>query len=428
VKTPAIYHDYAKFTALPVTLRDDSFEVISKPGLPHWNSLLPSEELLADALWHAPHSPPEAARVLLLGCRHGALAVHLARHLSSSAICYLADSNNLALECTRRSLAHNHLAIPPILPSLAFSHPLAAQQTGLANPPAQQLFDMILMLPPRGRILSRAWLALAFERLDRNGKLYLAGANDEGIQATIQDAAALFGACTTLSYRKGSRVALAIRNEIAPPPPWLDLPGVRPGTFHAQEILLEHGERMHIHSLPGIFSYEHLDPGSALLLAHSPRFLAGLPADARIVDAGCGYGILGMAVARQMPAAQVSLVDIDLAAILCTRLNLHLNAIVNAEAFPSDLLDACANQRYHLILSNPPFHAGKQVRYDMSQALIAQAQALLCPGGALVLVANRFIRYEKIMNTYFDHVETLAETGQFHLLRASNRVRSKKLK
>lgn len=410
--------DYTKYTVLSFPVGRQVLRVISKPGLPDWNSLLPAESLLMETV-----QPAADSQAVLLGCHHGALAVHLSAQITSRWQLTVADTDWLALECTRRSLALNQSAHLTIQSSLD----LLSGLSGTSGPStlAGQV-DTLVMLPPRGRVLGRTWLALSADLLKPGGQLYLAGANEEGIQSLIKDAESLFGACRVLAYRKGSRVALSVRPAECLSPAWLAEPGMKPGTYHVQEFALPGIPPLTLHSLPGTFSYEHLDSGSALLLAHLQTILSSLPAGASVLDVGCGYGIIGLSAARLLPGSTVALVDIDLAALHCAQLNIAHNAIPNAQCFPSDLLDACGNQRYHLVLSNPPFHAGKRVSYSAAETLIAQSRQLLHPGGSLVLVANRFLRYEKTMRDFFPKVEVLAENSQFHLLRAVNTPQGKR--
>ncbi len=61
-------------------------------------------------------------------------------------------------------------------------------------------------------------------------------------------------------------------------------------------------------------------------------------------------------------------------------------------------MSAIPDKKYELILSNPPFHTGRDVDYQVARAFIEQSYSALQTGGQLYLVANRFIRYEKIMD------------------------------
>jgi 16S rRNA (guanine1207-N2)-methyltransferase len=82
----------------------------------------------------------------------------------------------------------------------------------------------------------------------------------------------------------------------------------------------------------------------------------------------------------------------------------------------SDALSAVSDERYHLVVTNPPFHVGKPVDHEAAHAFIEHARYVLSPGGRLLLVANRFIRYDRFMRAQYGRVECLAETGRYHVL------------
>jgi 16S rRNA (guanine1207-N2)-methyltransferase len=266
---------------------------------------------------------------------------------------------------------------------------------------------------PKGRGLIRRWLVEAHAALRPGGKLYLAGPNDLGVQPAIADAEALFGLAMQLGYKQRNRVGCAVKQPDPPTiPPWLAEPGIAPGTWY--EFTIEaRGELLKIRSLPGIFAYDRLDAGTALLLKNMQ-----VPRSGRVLDIGCGYGAIGLVAAR-LGAAQVDMLDADLLAVAASRENIALNQAANARVLPSDVLDAVAGERYDLIVSNPPFHAGRLVEYDVAHAIVAQAAGALAPGGRLLVVANSFLRYDQVMRQHFATVERVAATGQYHILAAS---------
>jgi 16S rRNA (guanine1207-N2)-methyltransferase len=205
--------------------------------------------------------------------------------------------------------------------------------------------------------------------------------------------------------------SLAEATPVGHAPAWADQPGVACGSW-VEFTVSTCGETLAIHSLPGIFSFDRVDEGTGLLLAQlAPDRLL----NKRVLDFGCGYGLIGMAAAR-LGAAWVDLIDVDLTAVTAARENLSRNGITNAQVYPSDVLEAVNSEHYDLILTNPPFHAGKQVEYGMAQTLISHARQVLDRNGRLVLVANRFIRYDRLMMDIFGNVERLAETGKYHVL------------
>jgi 16S rRNA (guanine1207-N2)-methyltransferase len=368
-----------------------ALKVVTKPGFPGWERLSAAQELLAEYV----QAPPEAD-VALLGCGHGALAVALAQKAPGLRL-VLNDPSVVALAMAERTVA-------------------AAGLRGVALPERVSLLperagsiDVIALETPQSRPLARRWLVEAFELLKPGGSLYLAGPNDQGIQSIIADARALFGSAGQLGYGGKARVAQAVRGAERGVPEWAAAGGIAPGTWHEVELEIG-GERLAFRSLPGVFSYNRLDEGTRLLIDNLPA-LAGL----RVLDAGCGYGAIGLVAARR-GAAVVDMVDASLLAVAAARATLRLHRVEQANVLASDALQAVARRSYDVVLSNPPFHAGKDVAYDVARVMIEQSRALLGPGGRLVLVANRFIRYDQLMQGLFERVDTLAQTRSYHVL------------
>ena len=160
-----------------------------------------------------------------------------------------------------------------------------------------------------------------------------------------------------------------------------------------------------------MFAHDRLDPGTALLLEH-----VDINPVKHVLDAGCGMGILGM-FASQHGAGQVDLVDVNLLAVAATAKNLtDQERYLNARVLPSDGLQAVADTRYDLIISNPPFHAGKGITYDVAHAFMVHGRQLLRKGGRIVVVANRFLAYDQVLKQHYKRVERLAQTSGFHVL------------
>ena len=383
--------DVRKFS---VKLDAEHITLFSTPGLPEWDSISPSVFLLAKCC----HLHP-ADWVLLLGYDLGAFSVYLARlfpHIHLSII----DQNITALEICRQTISVNGIAQDSV----------NILDTVELPPELHERQDAVFMLIPKGRLLSRRWLVQALHALKPEGHLYLAGSNRAGIHSIIKDAGQLFDNGQVLAYKKGNRVALCKR----PPsteslPDWASLPGVAPHSWVEFHVTIS-GNTLTIHSLPGVFSHDHIDEGTGLLLANLQ-----IPQGARVLDVGCGYGIIGF-LAAMHGTSLVHLVDNNLLAVAACRETMALNHLNNVEVFCGDLLDPVQGTKYDLILSNPPFHAGQEVNYQIAQAMIRQSFQALMPGGQLVIVANRFIRYERLIHGIFGNASVLAESGKFRLL------------
>ena len=160
----------------------------------------------------------------------------------------------------------------------------------------------------------------------------------------------------------------------------------------------------------GTFSKGHLDPGSRLLIDTVPNMTG------RCADIGCGWGAIGVSLARANPACRVVMADVNRRALELAKANLARNG-VSARCVESDGMASLSGLRFDAVVTNPPIRAGKQVIYRM----FADAAACLNPGGALYLVirkqqgAESCIRYLKGLYAQVDKID---KSGGFWVLRA----------
>jgi len=383
---------YTGLRHFSVNLGNEPIEVVTKTGLPDWNLISPATQLLAECT-----SITTNDSVLLYGCHQGALAVYLARNLPKGQLS-ITDINHSALVLTQMTLAANNISSVNILAGIELPQEL------------HQRFNALIIQIPKGRLLTRRWLLQAYNALVVGGKLYIAGSNNSGIQSVIKDTQELFSNGRILAYKKSNRVAQFIKQSAGVPLlQWAQIPGIAQGTWVEFSITVS-SHTFRIRSLPGVFSYDHLDEGTKMLLS-----VTSIPPGARVLDVGCGYGILGLYAAIE-DAILVHLIDNNMLAIVSCRETITLNRITNAEVFAGDLLDPIGTNKYDLILSNPPFHTGHVVDYQIAQAMIDQSFQALNPEGQMIIVANRFIRYDHLIEAIFGNVSTLAESGKFHVL------------
>ncbi|MFP5415827.1 MAG: class I SAM-dependent methyltransferase [Actinomycetes bacterium] len=130
----------------------------------------------------------------------------------------------------------------------------------------------------------------------------------------------------------------------------------------------------------GVFSSDGLDQGTAVLLrTHTPSARAR-----RLLDLGCGYGVLAVALASAAPQARVDAVDTNERALALTELNARAHGVGDrVQGFLPE--DADPDARYDEIWSNPPIRIGKQALH----ALLSTWLARLAPGGVARLVVGR---------------------------------------
>lgn len=161
----------------------------------------------------------------------------------------------------------------------------------------------------------------------------------------------------------------------------------------------------------GVFSKGELDQGSRLLLDALPA----LQGD--VLDLGCGWGAIGVSLAKAHPDCRVIMADVNHRALQLSRDNLQRNG-VTAEVVESDGMAALMDRRFDAVVTNPPIRAGKQVIYKM----FADSASCLKPGGGLYLVIRKQQGAEscvKYLKTLFSQVEKLDKSGGFWVLKAS---------
>ncbi|MDF7667656.1 16S rRNA (guanine(1207)-N(2))-methyltransferase RsmC [Orbaceae bacterium ESL0727] len=172
-----------------------------------------------------------------------------------------------------------------------------------------------------------------------------------------------------------------------------------------------------IKSLPGVFSAKKLDVGSELLLTTLLDNRDLIKGD--VLDMGCGAGVLGVVLGKLCDGINLTLADVSIAALESSKATLACNHVTNAKVVASDVFSNLTD-KYQLIISNPPFHDGKQTSYVAVDTLIKQAKKHLKLNGHLCLVANAFLPYQSILADTFKQVAVLAETTKFKVYLASH--------
>ena len=175
------------------------------------------------------------------------------------------------------------------------------------------------------------------------------------------------------------------------------------------------GIRLTFRTDAGVFSRGEVDTGTQVLLEALPEEMHG-----EILDLGCGWGVIGISIARKWPETRVTMADVNTRALELSRENAKRN---RAEAIcaESDGMEAFRGKAFDAVVTNPPIRAGKQVIYRM----FADAAEALKPDGALYLVirkqqgAESCIRY---LQTIYASVEKLDRSGGFWVLKASGKI------
>ena len=138
------------------------------------------------------------------------------------------------------------------------------------------------------------------------------------------------------------------------------------------------GSKFNLHTRWGVFSPRSIDDGTVLLMKY-------ISADENDVclDLGCGYGPIGLALARHCSKGQVHMVDKDFVAVELANYNAKNNGINNAKAYLSDAFTHVPNEiRFDQIISNIPAKVGR----EQLSVILYDAYDALEPGGKITVV------------------------------------------
>lgn len=253
---------------------------------------------------------------------------------------------------------------------------------------------------PRAKAEALALLAEAMGKTAPGGPVLVDGQKTDGVDALLKLCRSV-GLATGEALSKAHGKAFAL---IAGPVPaeWAAVPRQIEGGFT---------------TMPGVFSADGVDRGSALLAAALPAKLHG-----RVADFGAGWGYLSRAILAREAVKSLDLIEAEAAALDCARLNVidpraqfhWADATTFKPALPWD----------HVVM-NPPFHTSREADPALGLGFVQAAQRNLLAGGTLWLVANRHLPYDRVLTSLFRDVEDLGGDAAFRLTRASVPLRAR---
>jgi 16S rRNA (guanine1207-N2)-methyltransferase len=312
--------------------------------------------------------------VLILNSAADPFVVQMAEHTSVGSIT-LAEDNVAAAQALQRCVTSS-------IRHVAFHNYILQHQASNVD-----LAIMDLLYQP-GNTWMYYGLQVALYALRPGGYLYVVGAKDRGILSTGKRMQELFGNLETLTISKGHRV------------------------LRARKITEPDFDTAHLPQV-SVFADSQLDEGTRLL-----RDSLDVKEQDEALDIGCGAGFIGLYVAHRAPRGQVTMVDVSLAAVDAAQQAVAQSGLGNIRVLPSDAAGAVLDQRFDLVVTNPPFHQGGVQTLEIAERFIRQAAQVLRPHGRFYLVANRFLKYEPTIHACFKHVDEVAGNTRYKVLRA----------
>ena len=168
---------------------------------------------------------------------------------------------------------------------------------------------------------------------------------------------------------------------------------------------------LEIETTEGFFSPRGADAGTLSMVS-----AVELESGQKLLDLGCGAGLVGIAAAKVLGEENVWMTDVDPAAVRCAAENAKRNGVENVHLCCGDALDAVDASGFDWILSNPPYHAD----FSVAKKFIEKGFNRLKLGGKLVMVVKRELWYRNKLTAIFGGVR-MQEIGGYFVFTAEKR-------
>ncbi|MEU5311365.1 methyltransferase [Streptomyces sp. NPDC021562] len=333
-----------------------------------------------------------AGRVVVFGDRWGALVTALAEHRPAQ----ISDSY-LSQEATRLNLAR------------AGVEPGAVQLLTTQDPPPDRV-DVLLVRVPKSLALLEDQLLRLAPAVHADTVVIGTGMVKEIHTSTLRLFERILGPTrTSLAEQKARLIHCTPDPSLERPEnPWpycYELPdGI--GAVSGRTVV----------NHAGVFCADRLDIGTRFFLGHLPQ------GGRRVVDLGCGNGVVGTAVALADPTAEVLFVDESFQAVASAEATYKANGVPgHAEFRVGDGLAGVATGSVDVVLNNPPFHSHQATSDATAWRMFTGAERALRPGGELWVVGNRHLGYHVKLRRLFGNCELVAGDPKFVVLKAVKR-------
>ena len=267
--------------------------------------------------------------------------------------------------------------------------------------PTKQLHDGGIIFLPKSRPLIEMTLAMVGAALAPGASCFLVGENDAGIRSSRALLEAQIGPVRTLDAARHCVLFQATKQGDAAP--------FNLDAWSTNYTLAVRQQTLHVISLPGVFSHGRLDEGTQLLLE-----TLEYPQAARVLDFGCGAGVIGATIQQTWPANSLTMVDANALALEAARRTMLANHLPLGTIKPSNVFSDVP-ETYTQIVSNPPFHAGVKTDYRIVTAFLQQAARHLDKGGTLRIVANSFLKYQPLIEAHIGPCRVVAENSSYRI-------------
>ena len=366
----------------------------AKETLKAWDA---ADELIVNHLSES-HFGEKKPRLLVINDQFGALCCALHQHSITSwsdsltahlATQYNVDANNLTVDYT------------------------ALASTSI---PSGQ-FQLVLIKIPKSLALLEHQLIQLKACINENTTIIAAGMVKYLQKSYLQLFEQYLGTTTTSLAAKKARLIFVTANKATP-----DISSPYPSEYYQKELqlqLIEHAN---------VFCRGKLDIGSRFMIEQFDH----LPMAKKVVDLGCGNGVLGILAKQNIDRrfsidSHISFVDESYMAVESAKqsyskaFTIKDSSTIDKQFINSHCLDQAKLNDIELILCNPPFHQNNSVGTQIASQMFKQSQQRLAQGGQLWIVANRHLPYRDSIKRLFGNCRLVASNKKFVVLSATRR-------
>ncbi len=240
--------------------------------------------------------------------------------------------------------------------------------------------------------LTRDLIQSAHERLRPAGKLF-ATTNSSDDKWLREQLAKVF---PKLDRRRSSAGTLYVGTKTDPLK--------KQKSFCCEFAFRDCGRLIRAFSRPGVFSHRHVDPGARHLINEMQ-----IDPGARVLDIGCGAGVVALAAACRADGVRVHAVDSNSRAVQCTQRGVELNELDNLTTELNAAGGYAGAGSYDLALANPPYYSS----FRIAQHFLIAGQDALRPSGKILVVTKHPEWYQQNMSDWYDDVKLNERKGYF---------------
>lgn len=274
-------------------------------------------------------------------------------------------------------------------------------------------FNQAIVFLPKSDLEIEMTLAWVSDALKSNGQVMLIGQNNAGVKSAKKTLEKLIGQVRYTDAARHSALYVAEKNvthHAFTLENWWKTYGVP----LSPSIEDQKNRALTVCTLPGVFSHGKLDEGTALLLSTlTEKTWPGK----KILDWGCGGGVIGASLAAAHPDLLVTLADSSALALESARSTIHANKLNNCQVTATNVYSELP-ETFNFIVANPPFHKGHDTSYTEVEQFLAQTDHHLETHGSTRIVANIFLKYEPLLEQHFGYVKVLAKNNKYKVLEA----------